>query len=191
MVRKVKIERERHKLAYYEYLDCRNLTEVARRGGITFRAVHDWFTSFDWEERARLYDIELIKKTEEKLRDGAVKRNLKMIKDLEQVDNVLNLLYPSVFERDVEGNILNKKGEPVKQFGGVPVLKLDLNSLSDLEKFSTIKTRIQDQIRKIYGEPDLTVKEERKEELNIKYEEVPPEIVRKIGKELAKKDANS
>jgi hypothetical protein len=157
MARQIKHENTKHKLAYYEYLDCRNLTEVARRVNVSFRSVHNWFISFDWEERARLYDIELIKKTEEKLRDGAVKRNLKMIKDLEQVDNVLNLLYPSVFERDEEGNILNQKGEPVKQFGGIPKLKLDLNSLSDLEKYSIIKTRIQDQIRKIEGEPDQVI----------------------------------
>lgn len=157
MLPKVNEEKEHHRLAYYEYLDCQNLSEVARRVGYSLQSINKWFISFNWKERTYLYKKELLKKTELELIGDNVKRNLKQIKDLEQIDNVLNLLYPSVFERDAGGNILNMKGESVKQFGGVPALKLDLNSISDFERFTTTKVRVQDQIRKIQGEPDVIV----------------------------------
>ena len=36
-------------------------------------------------------------------------------------------------------------------------MKLTLESITDLERYLNMKTRIQDQMRKIEGEPDITV----------------------------------
>lgn len=180
-------EREHHRLAYYEYLDCRNLSEVSRRSKYSLQSINKWFISFDWLERAKLHDLEILKKTEEKLIDDKVKRNLKMIKDLVSVDGILDSLALSLFVQDSKGQLLNEDGDPVKTHGGQPVLKLTLETIPDLERFLSMKTRIQDQTRKIEGEPDVTVKEETKTELI----NVDNAIAKVVADELAKQNSEA
>lgn len=180
-------EQEHHRLAYYEYLDCRNLSEVSRRTKYSLRSINIWFLSFDWLERAKLHDLEILKKTEKKLIDDKVKRNLKMIKDLVSVDGILDSLALSLFVQDNKGQLLNEDGDPVKTHGGQPVLKLSLETIPDMERFLGMKTRIQDQTRKIEGEPDITVKEENKTEII----SVDNAIAKIVADEIAKRNTEA
>lgn len=150
-------ERDYHKLAYYEYLECRNIHEVSRRTNRCRQSIHSWATTFEWEKRAKLHDLEVWKKTKNNLINDKVKRNLKQIKDLETIDTIIDSLPKSLFIQNEKGQLLNKDNQVIEQYGGQPVLKLSLETLSDLERYVNTKVRLQDQIRKIEGEPDLTV----------------------------------
>ena len=150
-------ERDYHKLAYYEYLECRNIHEVARRINRCRQSVNAWAATFEWEKRAKLHDLEVWKKTKKNLINDKVKRNLKQIKDLETIDTIIDSLPKSLFVQDEKGQLLNKDNQVIEQYGGQPVLKLSLESLSDLERYVNTKVRLQDQIRKIEGEPDIIV----------------------------------
>ncbi|MEA2077968.1 MAG: hypothetical protein U9O95_08125 [Candidatus Marinimicrobia bacterium] len=150
-------ERDYHKLAYYEYLECRNIHEVARRLNRCRQSIHSWATTFEWEKRAKLHDLEVWKKTKNNLINDKVKRNLKQIKDLETIDTIIDSLPKSLFIQNEKGQLLNKDNQVIEQHGGQPVLKLSLESLSDLERYVNTKVRLQDQIRKIEGEPDVIV----------------------------------
>lgn len=180
-------EQEHHRLAYYEYLDCRTLREVSRRTKYCLSEVVQWAHSFDWEQRVKLYDLEIQKKTEKKLIDDKVKRNLKMIKDLVSMDGILDSLALSLFVQNNKGQLLNEDGDPIKTHGGQPVLKLTLETVPDLERLLGMKTRIQDQTRKIEGEPDVTVKEEKKTELI----SVDNAIAKVVADELAKRNTEA
>ena len=180
-------ERHYHKLAYYEYLDSRDIHEVARRVEKSYIAVLNWYHSFDWEQRAKLHDLEIQKKTEKKLIDDKVKRNLKMIKDLVSMDGILDSLALSLFVQNNKGQLLNEDSDPIKTHGGQPVLKLTLETVPDLERFLGMKTRIQNQTRKIEGEPDITVKEEKKTELI----SVDNAIAKVVADELAKRNTEA
>jgi hypothetical protein len=164
-------EREHHRLAYYEYLDSRNLSEVSRRTKYSLRSINIWFLSFEWARRARLHDLEIQKKTEKKLIDDNVKRNLKQIKDLEGIEKIIDTLPKSLFEQDKKGHLLNEEGKDIETHGGQPVLKLSLDNIVDLERYVTLKMRIQDQRRRIEGEPDVLVKEESKTIITVRYED--------------------
>ena len=66
-------------------------------------------------------------------------------------------------------------------------MKLTLETIPDLERFLSMKTRIQDQTRKIEGEPDVTVKEETKTELI----NVDNAIAKVVADELAKQNSEA
>jgi hypothetical protein len=120
------------------------------------------------------------KKTKKNLITDKVKRNLKQIKDLETIDTIIDSLPKSLFVQNDKGQLLNKDSQIIEQHGGQPVLKLSLETLSDLERYVNTKVRLQDQIRKIEGEPDVivdtTVKITNIRDTIKKYEEALDEI---------------
>jgi hypothetical protein len=173
-------EREHHKLAYYEYLDCRDLPEVAKRVSKSYIAVINWFHSFDWAQRAKLHDLEIQKKTEKKLIDDKVKRNVKQLKDLDSMDTIMDQLPKTAFVCDNRGKMLNEDGKRVEDHGGKPIFKLSLESLYDLDRYVNMKLRVQDQRRKIEGEPEVTIKDE------LAIPQLEPEIAKEAAKLITK-----
>jgi len=135
------------------------------------RTLNRWSVEFDWQERIMLREKEIAKGVESKLIKNEINSRAASIKSIRHtLDALKKTLASAFYKRAKDGQIALREA-------------VEIQSSKDLVSVATAIIKGEAEIQNII-EPELKIEGDFK----LKYEEVPPEIAKKVGKELASKE---
>lgn len=140
------VETKEHKEAFNEYYLMgadRSLRELASLRGVAAKSTGRWSKEFNWQERIELKDIDLSRKTEEKLDDAVVNTRADYRKDVKLMLQPLKALINSAIEVD-------KKT-------GITKIKFEVNDARDMASIVASYEKLIKVDLLLMGEADLRV----------------------------------
>lgn len=128
---------EKHEKAFEIFYESRSISNVAKELGVSRQSVHKWATAFEWNERVTVRERNIAKGIDEKFVAEVVDKKAEMLKQLNQLNMMVDHEIITAFEIDKDGIY-----HPI----------IHIEKLKDLIDLIGLKLKIIDGNLKVMGE---------------------------------------